>query len=211
MGAVRIGTALAIILDVRGPIREPGRRYNGKPMTESEWLTSAESSVMLAALRGTASDRKLRLFACACCRRFDQLIVRDAQRFLDLAEEYADGTASSEERKRREAAFRLPWVADPITRHRRGPAKACVCSALREMRTKPRCVHSTCRAISASSARKIGTKVHSTRMAGSVDWSAGKREQEINHARLLREVLGNPYRLPAVDSAWRSPHVIATR
>ena len=38
-------------------------------MTEAEWLTSVEAQPMLESVLSTASDRKLRLFAVACCRR----------------------------------------------------------------------------------------------------------------------------------------------
>ena len=37
-------------------------------MTESEWLTCADPTRMLQRVDRPASDRKLRLFACACCR-----------------------------------------------------------------------------------------------------------------------------------------------
>lgn len=35
-------------------------------MTKSDWLASEDPATMLAALEGKVSDRKLRLFACAC-------------------------------------------------------------------------------------------------------------------------------------------------
>src|ERR1700722_8175553 len=62
-------------------------------MTEAEWLTCTDPEVMLEFLRGKASERKLRLFACACCRelpvqrrlqnRNSRLLIEVAERFLD--------------------------------------------------------------------------------------------------------------------------------
>jgi hypothetical protein len=37
-------------------------------MTEAEWRTSVNLGAMLLHVKPWASERKLRLFACACCR-----------------------------------------------------------------------------------------------------------------------------------------------
>jgi hypothetical protein len=37
-------------------------------VTEAEWLAATDSRPMSVFLRRATSDRKMRLFACACCR-----------------------------------------------------------------------------------------------------------------------------------------------
>jgi hypothetical protein len=71
-------------------------------MTESEWLVCEDLGAMLhhvLQVAGMLSERKVRLFACACCRRIGPLLADEgARRTLDVAERYADGLAPEGER-----------------------------------------------------------------------------------------------------------------
>jgi hypothetical protein len=68
-------------------------------MTEAEWLASRRVDEMLwflktekAVTRSPHGRRKLRLFACACCRQVRELIEDDAaRRLVEYAEARADG------------------------------------------------------------------------------------------------------------------------
>jgi hypothetical protein len=115
-------------------------------MTEAEWLAHERPREMLAWLQsppavgmgpgglvptaGPASERKLRLFACACCRDAWGLLTEERSRLAVTAtERFADGLASDEERDAawmasrhaiddarldaRDAA-RMPWLAAQV-------------------------------------------------------------------------------------------------
>jgi hypothetical protein len=66
-------------------------------MDEEEWLACRDPGPMLAFLRGKCSGRKLRLFACACCRTAWPSISGVFQEAITVAEEHADGCATDVE------------------------------------------------------------------------------------------------------------------
>lgn len=83
-------------------------------MTPEEWDRCEDPHRMLEFLRGRASDRKLRLVACACCRRIWDLISPDpGRRAVETAERWADGQATEQEV--RDARSRSFGFADPGT------------------------------------------------------------------------------------------------
>ena len=65
-------------------------------MNKKQWLASAEPQAMLGHLIGRTSDRKLRLFAVACCRHFWSLVSQDevSRQAVETAERFADGLAT---------------------------------------------------------------------------------------------------------------------
>jgi hypothetical protein len=86
-------------------------------MTEAEWLACPDLFELLGQVKGEnsrrdvpclTSERKLRLFACACCRRIWNLITDERSREAVLvAERFADGRAT---RRELEAAQR--WAGN---------------------------------------------------------------------------------------------------
>src|SRR5581483_11214349 len=66
-------------------------------MTEADWNSCTDPQKMLEFLRGKVSDRKLRLFACACCLRILKLIDEEVMRIaLRAAEQLADGKVGAD-------------------------------------------------------------------------------------------------------------------
>lgn len=76
-------------------------------MTEAEWNACADSEPMLEFLQGKASERKLRLFAVACCRRMWHLMPDEKSRkAIEIAERLADGGATPAEVQAAKARLR---------------------------------------------------------------------------------------------------------
>jgi hypothetical protein len=72
-------------------------------MTEVEWLVSKDPQRMLEFLGGKASDRKLRLFGVACCRRIWKLLPNNRCRTaVQAAEAFADGMIGVEKLRKAE-------------------------------------------------------------------------------------------------------------
>ena len=157
-------------------------------MTEAEWNACADPELMLEFLRGKASDRKLRLFAVACCRHLGNLITdKYSRKALTIAERYADGEVSAEK-------LRFVWgdarrAAQVASRQDRQTAEA----------TPMWAVSLACE----SDIERVLQAVSLTArcMAFPFD-SAGFAAAQCDQATLLREIISNPFRLVALDPAW---------
>lgn len=76
------------------------------PMSEADWLACTDPGILQFYLPPAASDRKLRLVACACCRRAWHLLGNLGRFAVEVAERFADGHATSEELASAEAGAR---------------------------------------------------------------------------------------------------------
>jgi hypothetical protein len=68
-------------------------------MTDDRWLGCTDPHAMLEHLRSRVTERKLRLFACACVRlHWDDLFDPRSRAAVEVAERYADGLATEVDR-----------------------------------------------------------------------------------------------------------------
>jgi hypothetical protein len=101
-------------------------------MDYEQWRFCTDPRPLLEFLHGMASDRKLRLFACACLRRIWGLLADARSRTaVEVNERYADGLAGFEELRVAQAAAlratREAWVGTRAAREaaeRAGPRDA---------------------------------------------------------------------------------------
>ncbi len=83
-------------------------------MSELEWVECTDPTPMLDFLKGRASDRKLRLFACACCRRvWDLMPNRRSRSAVEAGEQFADGLITVEQlRSVKDDCLDANWADD---------------------------------------------------------------------------------------------------
>jgi hypothetical protein len=148
-------------------------------MTEAEWLSCTNPKEMLAFLQLRISDRKLRLFAVACCRRSWQQLTNEALRLgIETAEQFADGLVNQSYRSRVDAA-----------------AYRC----LSRVRTYPPCIAHAASLCCRDNIKNWINEIWFESLGGPM-------RQHSSSAALLREVLGNPFRpvrtLPPSVCVW---------
>ena len=148
-------------------------------MTEAEWQGCDDPGRMLEFLRGKASDRRLRLFASACCHRLAPLLHSNQSRWfcgamLSLEEALESG------------------ATDPALGH--------------DHPAEPRQLADVIRTIRGADAQRAAelTAKTTAEMAG---WATDEwrlRAERTVQARRLRDVFGNPFRPVAFSQEWRT-------
>jgi hypothetical protein len=171
-------------------------------MTEQEWAACTDPMRMLAFIREKASDRKLRQFAFACCRRIWHLLTDARSRAaVETAERYADGHVNPGVLRTAwlaacEAAETTPPASGPLE-GRRAPILAAEAAAATAHRTR-------------GCARGAAGRVFSTVYYGEGLYDEARRAAErAAHLALVRCVFNNPFRPVAAAPAWLTTTVVA--
>jgi hypothetical protein len=188
-------------------------------MTEAEWRESADPEAMLKHLKGRVGERKLRLFACACCRRVAHLFHDERSRTtVEIIERYADGDATEQGLMARRIGTQSllnemvgkVWdnyaIASEAGCTARNAAARCPDQAARE---------TVLRAAAALALEAVGPCTFDTPdLVHHITWRNAHRDawrracEEL--CDLLRDVVGNPSREPDVSPlclAWNDATV----
>jgi hypothetical protein len=171
-------------------------------MTVTEWLTSSDAGAMVKFLRGKVTERKMRLFACAYCRRRMPQYAESRNAIL-VAERYADGLASKEElvdawvaASPREVRF-YPGGLTARDTARRATSTSAMLSLVLDAMTEGADGVAWTNAEEGASKRQLAA------------WQAERNAEKEQQATLLREIIGNPFHAIASRADWPSP-VVAT-
>jgi hypothetical protein len=165
-------------------------------MTEEEWLACDDPEAARKALRGKVTDRKLRLFACACVRHIWHLLTDPRSRgAVEAAERSADGFSGKEELQAARSEARDAIAANyPYMRIERAHyVRVAARDAAREAAA------SAAKNAPASATYALDGDSLNPRAALERRWQAA----------LLGDLLGNPFRPLTLDPAWRTADVIA--
>jgi hypothetical protein len=160
-------------------------------MTEAEWLACDNPHPMLDFVRESISERKIRLFACACVRQVWKRLDEQDRMNVDLTERYVDRVANATERAEFAVARYLHITFE-------GPT--------RELR-----IHSN--AWEATGWWILIALSHGIQLANP-EWQTGSDYDRLSAAELRRQadllrcLLGSPFVTPSLDTQCRTREVV---
>lgn len=158
-------------------------------MTEAEWRNATDPHVLLRFVleERRATDRQLRLLACAWCRQIWNHLPEPGQRAVEAAERFADGEATTAARlAARRAARHLGSIAS---------AAAALCLV---QKIGPRMAEIL------SYVSMTATFEPQTFYDPTLRPPADRRQ-----ADAVRDIVGNPFRPPRFDPRWRTLNTTA--
>ena len=183
-------------------------------MTEAEWLECADPTPMLEFLQGKASERKLRLFAVACCRRMWSLLDDDRKKMLVNDGMMAVEMAKKDADRDRLAVELAEKCADGLVDH--AALKALYPAADDKE-------DADCHGSGSDAAWTANASAYHARFLamyfGPTSYPPGAKlrsASQLEHDReqsaqwaVLRCIFGNPFRSITLDPSWLNPTVTA--
>jgi hypothetical protein len=180
---------------------------------EAKWLKSRDPRLLYAHARRVAlpvyksGRRRLRLYACACCRRVWHLLAEEGRTAVEVAERFADDRATLAELRQAHAAARRVAhalyggaAAKGLEALPPDPQKA---EALRSARLSAQFA-----ATNASGRSITGQGGQAASFARTAEGRAAEYLRAASTAaalfqcELLRDIFGNPFRPVSADPAW---------
>ena len=157
---------------------------SGPIATEQQWLESTDPEAMARRL-DSGDARRWRLFACACCWRILPMLDDRSRQAVAVAERDADGLASAEEFEdaRHMAHTSLLAVWRPGD--------------------------DTCLEHAALAAQYALVHPQRAYVYAALATGGGREAERRVQADLIRDVFGNPFRATNIESAWKTPTVLA--
>jgi hypothetical protein len=165
-------------------------------MNEQQWLKCTDPEPMLQFLRGKVSARKLRLFACACCRRLRALLKdKNLCILIETIELYADGLARAKD------------LLTPNQAYQKGKVRLCGAGAIV---IAARTGLDFYRGISKEEAAfNVARETSEMSLNALITQKKADRAMKVQ-SHILRDIIGNPFlHRVDIDSAWLTPTVKA--
>jgi hypothetical protein len=164
-------------------------------MTETEWNTCTDPDVMLEFLQNRASERKLRLFGAACCRRVWRLMTdRRHRRAVEAAERLADGRITEEQFKEIHQPVMAMWATLPSCQEVKWEPSHYITGAATHLGTGAAAEYTA-----SFAARGLAYATDPDHGPG---WLAVQADEERVQCGLIRDLFGNPNVPFRFDAYW---------
>ncbi len=177
-----------------------------KFLDESQWFTCQDPTPMLVFLRDKASERKLRLFAVACCRHIWNLIPdKPGHEAVEQAERYSDGVASRQQLARaRRACSPRAYLNRPLFERDNAwiAMLAVLCSVSNNVLELEGSAMASAMAYGGFSLIEAREKLPPIAQR-----QKARAQENSFQASLLREIFGNPFRSVTFDPVGLTPAI----
>jgi hypothetical protein len=177
-------------------------------MTEKQWMECIDPQKMVEFLRCKVSERKLRLFAAACCRSIWGLLVDERGRqAVEILERFADGMCTNKEiATAAQVAHNAAEEGNKDNPYSDWSAANAIGAGQEDEddvyldRVNPPDPLKNAKDTAFSAAWAIGHHLHTDDCGDA--WYAKTKAHEAVEAALLRDIIGNPFRPVSLNPSW---------